>query len=66
MIVYGRSEGSLDRAKQKMESYIPRYKEESNVGYDEEDVKKAYGDNVTVSTDLEESAKNADLIMKRS
>lgn len=64
VIVYGRSEGSLDRAKQKMESYIPRYKEESNVGYDEEDVKKAYSDNVTFSTDLEESAKNADLIIE--
>lgn len=64
VIVYGRSEGSIDRAKQKMESYIPRYKEESNVKYDENDVKKAYDENVTFSTDLEESAKKADLIIE--
>lgn len=64
VIVYGRSDGSIERAKAKMESYIPRYKEESNVDHDDEDVKKAYDENVTFSIDLEEAAKRADLIIE--
>lgn len=64
VIVYGRSDGSIERAKTKMESYIPRYKGESNVSHDEKDVQKAYEENVTFSTDLEKSAKEADLIIE--